>query len=552
MPRSKSISNRACDACKLRKIKCQPFNQGLSPDVPCQPCRDASIQCTYNSPVKKRGPPSKHRFTSATPSSTKSPQETYTIIHPNQQLQLSDLCSQSILDIILDDYVHLVYPFIPVIHCPTFAEDRLAQRHLHDEVFLGFIMCICATVVAVNPKRIQDYHLIDPDFDFANRTEFVERVHLLVTRLKRPDYHDHLTYEKWGIAYLISVCYAYLGIGVRHRVAESESEAIAKDMGFHRKPFYEGIDNIRAQLFKKAFWLIFTNHAQSRTNEVSWDTLVDRCAYQTVDATSLIPIEVDDEFITKESIATQPVNRPALTVAFNALRKVLNCLVSVIRDYSIPILTSTHDSALPGEILGTCGCGNAIKLAPLEDVLHSRLRQLKYILDYLPSELSPWPDRRNDTTSPISDNTRFQQYEIVRADVHVTHLWAQHLLLERLTFLCQTENGRCCNKMNLEQVWNMKEEVSRQLLHLLKSISPIHLQANGPSIGFKVRQVVSGLLDCPFEEGHQAFHRAKTYVQDFTEILVRLDSDWDPISSSHFASQSPSIVVYEHVSTPMT
>ncbi|KAB5518929.1 hypothetical protein GE09DRAFT_507441 [Coniochaeta sp. 2T2.1] len=45
---------RACDQCKLKKIKCSLTGP------PCDTCRDRGFRCTYLNQQKKRGPPAKH------------------------------------------------------------------------------------------------------------------------------------------------------------------------------------------------------------------------------------------------------------------------------------------------------------------------------------------------------------------------------------------------------------------------------------------------------------------------------------------------------------
>ncbi|CAG81928.1 hypothetical protein B0I75DRAFT_116578 [Yarrowia lipolytica] len=49
---------RACDNCRVRKIKCPNIEQGVSPlsSKPCDKCVEASLCCTYNQITKKKGP----------------------------------------------------------------------------------------------------------------------------------------------------------------------------------------------------------------------------------------------------------------------------------------------------------------------------------------------------------------------------------------------------------------------------------------------------------------------------------------------------------------
>ncbi|KAG5365615.1 hypothetical protein CJU89_0006 [Yarrowia sp. B02] len=55
-----SSQPRACDSCRVRKIKCPNIEQGISPHngtfKPCDKCVQASLCCTYNQMSKKKGP----------------------------------------------------------------------------------------------------------------------------------------------------------------------------------------------------------------------------------------------------------------------------------------------------------------------------------------------------------------------------------------------------------------------------------------------------------------------------------------------------------------
>ena len=45
---------RACDMCSMRKVKCGDTN------IPCRPCRELGVDCTYERETKRRGPPNRH------------------------------------------------------------------------------------------------------------------------------------------------------------------------------------------------------------------------------------------------------------------------------------------------------------------------------------------------------------------------------------------------------------------------------------------------------------------------------------------------------------
>ena len=52
-----------------------------------------------------------------------------------------ELCSRATLRLILNDYLDLVYPLIPVVHIPTFISRLHSERDVHDEDFLCLLVC---------------------------------------------------------------------------------------------------------------------------------------------------------------------------------------------------------------------------------------------------------------------------------------------------------------------------------------------------------------------------------------------------------------------------
>lgn len=175
---------------------------------------------------------------------------------------LRDFGSEEVVDAVLHDYLEKIYPSIPVVHLPTFAADRLAARHRHDDVHLAFIFSLCAVVISILPRKFDEYCLIDPTLSrFTASIDAVAHLNALVLGLRRGDHYDNFSYEKWAISYLTAASHGYLGRINKSRVALSEAGAILLSMGFHLKAFYDGLDNIQAQLHKKAFWLMFTSYA---------------------------------------------------------------------------------------------------------------------------------------------------------------------------------------------------------------------------------------------------------------------------------------------------
>lgn len=141
-----------------------------------------------------------------------------------------------------------------------------------------------------------------------------------------------------------------------------------------------------------------------------------------------------------------------------------------------------------------CGFGRTPdeRLSRLRDLLN----QLRYSLDGLPTHLRQWGPGDNYHSSGMDGNRldasdrigiAHAQDEIVRANLHVSHLWLQNFLLDKMDVVLQEINdargpsaesaGETSAQLRLN--WRDREDVARQLLHILHSIPRAYLEPNG-------------------------------------------------------------------------
>lgn len=169
--------------------------------------------------------------------------------------------------------------------------------------------------------------------------------------------------------------------------------------------------------------------------------------------------------------------------------------------------------------MATVGCecelrrGPTARLARLRDLL----QEMRYMLDDAPGPVRQWAsseqghdpttpghddDSINDDhnrsivssygSSPRAESTRGVSYyprvvrgqhEIMRANIHVTHLWLQSLLLEQVDAVVQENvvNDPSAGdvSVSLRANWAEREDICRQMLHLLHSIPHAYLEPNG-------------------------------------------------------------------------
>ena len=269
---------------------------------------------------------------------------------------------------------------------------------------------------------------------------------------------------------------------------------------------------------------------------MDFDSIADRFKFETADAEHLMPMEIDDEYITTTEIRAQPIEKVPLVSGLNALIHISDCLVPIFKDASSTALSfHTVDEHCHVD-LGSCACGKHIQKAPLQPSIMTRLIKATHALDNIPPQLSCW------TASETPSDAQFQ---IMTANIHVTHVWVQSLLLEHLVVLNNAHEATDQDQAyHRKLIWNLREGICEQLIDVLNNISEANLKPNGyvlvrlqydgsmqnavltiPQI-VKARTVAASLLDCALEGDDTTIHRARTYLQSFADILARLDESY--------------------------
>ncbi|KAI5208161.1 hypothetical protein E4T39_01462 [Aureobasidium subglaciale] len=528
-------ATKACDYCRLRKIKCLPVEDASKPV--CKPCSAGGLECSYIMPNKRRGPPPKKRkiIGISPPSDTDSPAHRsdagasstgadatsvtgLNATECNSRTWLVHrLVTCSSFKTIMRDYLDVLYALIPVVHIPTFESRLEVGKQNYDVSFQMFCLSICACVFGILPHKFDEYTRIDSTIKYTDRRTAITEIHHAIMVARPAEYYDNLSHEKWAILYLMSVTNAHLGHINRAKLHFAQCNTIATEMNLHRKASYRQLDNIEAQLRKKAFWLIFTGWSHMRTRDIDWDSMGDRCKYETADAEHLIPLELDDEYITASELHQQPTDTVSMVTGFNALIRVSDCLVPIFKDLTLPVLSHHDGNAHIRDQLGRCDCGRHARPASMSSSILARLVKSSHVLDDLPAQLSAWSG-----TGTITD----PQFETMTANIHVTHVWVQNLLLERFLATQNADPSVKDDSCTQTLVWEMRETICRQLMHILNNISESNLKPNGYVLIGKVRSVASGLLDCCPEGDDTTVEKARTYLQDFADILAHLDESY--------------------------
>lgn len=180
-------------------------------------------------------------------------------------------------------------------------------------------------------------------------------------------------------------------------------------------------------------------------------------------AEAFLPVEVDDEHITTNCICPQPSDVSSITIGFN-----VNC--RIYWDSVVP------PSVIPG--LTICTSEAEKKLLSLK----ARLQRVKYALeDDGHPKLGQWSVARRGDDSDVLES----QWESMRANVHIGHLWLQSVLFENIVNLTPSMSANQSHfnvLVHSQMLWNEREDICRRLLNILYNISQVNMEPNGTAL----------------------------------------------------------------------
>lgn len=249
-------------------------------------------------------------------------------------------------------------------------------------------------------------------------------------------------------------------------------------------------------------------------------------------------LEVDDENILEDRVLPQPKHRTTLATGLKALTRL----------YEIASETMRLGHAIESErALGSLNPTSTSTRSPSDrqkilDRLREGFERQKHALDNMPPEFDEWTSTGNNTAHHLNrgeqaDPITIRQFEILRANIRVTHLWLQSVIFEDIVSLAtdgiinvkdnkdrtpgaQTQKP---SDITLRGLWDDRENICRQLLQVLYNISHENLEPNGASLVHKIRVVAATLIDCPFELQGSIARQAHSYIQAFANVLSTLD-----------------------------
>lgn len=401
-----------------------------------------------------------------------------------------ELLPRELILTILDDYVRYVYPLLPVVHCPTFAEELSEGRDADDEELLALIVSLCAATVCLLPSRLAIYRT--QGLPFTTRTAMANHCWSLYQDLRKgPAYFDTVSHTKWAASYMLAIAFHQTGNANLWRMLDVESMQLLRLLDVHRPESYINLDPIQVQLRKKAFCLVFNgcvHHAYNLATERL--SFLDLAVLRDINLDDLLPLPLDDDYISHTGVLPCP---PDIAGASVTAGFILN----------VSVFAAALESSAPTAaalILCCSGCTGTCARAG-NDGLDARIAALRrhhhrnrYMLDSIIPAYRSWGHRPDSfSQTPNQDTTAAIQRDAIRANIHATHLWLQSMLLDQIdaaadTATIATPASTASSPPETQATtpalasWDEREDICRQLLHIIHSTPSLSLEANGSAL----------------------------------------------------------------------
>ncbi|KEF54019.1 uncharacterized protein A1O9_09814 [Exophiala aquamarina CBS 119918] len=466
-------------------------------------------------------------ISTAEPTPTPTPTPTYTSGATLMEETPKD-GSREAFQLMIKDYLDLLYPLMPIVHRPTFRFDVARERDERDPVFYSLLLSISAIVVSQLPRRFLDYKAAQWFFEFSTPKQLVMHLEKRIHGLRTHDYFETPAVEKSAISFFLACSYSSLNVKGRMSMYWAEMWVILRSLGANDAQNYTGLDFVEAQLRKKAFWLYVYYAVHERVDgsqgpSLLWKPIPDQMLLDSEQLETLLPLDLDDEYITPNTLYQQPSSEVPLASGFTGLIHIFLCLIDLPEE---AVGRPRTDSST------TAGAQPLDRYTNRPDyrVLTRMFDRVRFVLDDIAPQMALWHGDRpagevDPSASAQNSDTRLDQLESLRANIQVTRLWVRSLIFERLlamyhTFSTPTEREAQAHE---RAHWAEREDICEQLLAVLYNIKQKNLEPNGITLTYKIRQVAATLLDCPFEEHTSISRRARLYIERFVELLTLLD-----------------------------
>ena len=252
--RGRRIASKACDLCRDRKVQCVFDRDSTS----CRRCFDGNVKCTFLKERKPRGPVARYgqTYPSFLDDAERYRRQTSGLSLPVGELSIEHLCPRTVFLNIIDDYLEMVYPLLPLVHLPTFRSLLEANAYATDPAFFRLCLALSAVTVASIPRKFDTYG----GSRYADVGEMVDRAcHvILISRITlEPEWQNRPSMSTMLVSILLTMASHYAGRPNQGWGYASEAIQFFRALELFRKEGYENLSTLEKELCKRAFWILY-------------------------------------------------------------------------------------------------------------------------------------------------------------------------------------------------------------------------------------------------------------------------------------------------------
>ncbi|CEL11304.1 hypothetical protein ASPCAL14407 [Aspergillus calidoustus] len=236
------ITKKACDGCKIRKIRCGGGH-------PCRPCMNARLQCTYIRVHQARGPQklratTRYLIEQDQRNNVANDHQSGTAVAGPERLPTNVIAS------LLYIYHVRMYPVWPVVHVDNLIADLQRDSEGTDYETRALATAVAAATMA--QLRLGKNCVSDRSI-----TADVFASECLQAR-QSPQYRSIVNLNTVRTAFFLHVYYENQQPGGSESTLYlREAISLAQMMFLHREASYAGLDHEEAQIRRRVLWLLF-------------------------------------------------------------------------------------------------------------------------------------------------------------------------------------------------------------------------------------------------------------------------------------------------------
>ncbi|KAB8346140.1 hypothetical protein FH972_023186 [Carpinus fangiana] len=513
---------------------------------PCKACKALDIPCTFKRPTRRRGPPNRlaeaikrqrveQQTLSPPPVSSKAPSS------PASALSAESIGPLDLVSLLVDDFFTYIHPLQPFPHEPWFRTAFNQRRDASDQQFLALLGAMIGALVAAYPRRPRRHlkHL-GYLYLFPNAYTLIGRCQSVISEARGLSYLER---SDIGV-YDAAIAYFQLSIQAssydmfRGNLYLGECFNILRCLGSHHEQTSEErkVDFIEQQMARRVWWTVFVTVRSSRTFGFALADLF-LPSETPGQPHPPLPLEIDDRFIYPDHVEPQPHGVLSRMAGFNT-----NCRIYM-----------TYDPLVATEL--SYGISHVFDWNMQRSVLQSCCDAVKNILQDASGRFAIWSGPPSTSPSDSTNSTNFKRehtpelsilpegfadeqerrqicYEVQKANVHASMLTSRSYFTEKYWNLIEIQ-GRVSNENTPQgsptmnechsEIRQERESIAEDLLTVLSSIRPVHMEPNAVSFSMKIRQIASTLLPDSSDGIAHTNSRSAYYLQAFLELLSDLD-----------------------------